>query len=308
MENILVIGIAGGTGSGKTTLMKNLISRFQGDVTVLSHDNYYKRHDELTYEDGAQVACGFGTCYEALMKIGISGNDRVLVTGLGPVGLATLMLAKAMGCDMTIGTDVNEERMQLARDLGLADYVFNSADPEACQAKIMEVTQGYGCERAIDCSANNSARAMAIRCTREWGKMAMVGEGNDVTFNPSPDIMHGQKSIYGSWVTSLWRMEELVEHLVRWGIHPDKLITHRFELKDVAEAYINYMLSVDGGDETLYLRDGKTLQLQPGMTGVGCFMKCAFAGWLEQTGRKLEDCDFYDPDNSCWFPPMGEVQ
>ena len=48
--DILVIGIAGGTGSGKTTLMKNLIARFQGDVTVLSHDNYYKRHDELTYE------------------------------------------------------------------------------------------------------------------------------------------------------------------------------------------------------------------------------------------------------------------
>ena len=172
--------------------------------------------DELSYEDGAQVACGFGTCYEALMKMGVSGNDRVLVTGLGPVGLATLMLAK---------------------DLGLADYVFNSSDAEACEKEIMKVTQGFGCERAIDCSANNSARAMAIRCTREWGKMAMVGEGNDVTFNPSPDIMHGQKTIYGSWVTSLWRMEELVEHLVRWGIHPDKLITHRFELKDVGAAY-----------------------------------------------------------------------
>ena len=49
-NNILVIGIAGGTGSGKTTLMKNLISHFSGSVTVLSHDNYYKRHDELTYE------------------------------------------------------------------------------------------------------------------------------------------------------------------------------------------------------------------------------------------------------------------
>ena len=78
---------------------------------------------------------------------------------------------------------------------------------------------------------------MAIRCTREWGAMAMVGEGGDVTFNPSPDIMHGQKTIYGSWVTSLWRMEDLVEHLVRWGIHPDRLITHRFELKDVDKAY-----------------------------------------------------------------------
>ena len=51
MNNILVIGIAGGTGSGKTTLMKNLIETFGDVVTVLSHDNYYKRHDELTFEE-----------------------------------------------------------------------------------------------------------------------------------------------------------------------------------------------------------------------------------------------------------------
>ena len=50
-KNILVIGIAGGTGSGKTTLMKNLIREFSDVVTVLSHDNYYKRHDDMTYEE-----------------------------------------------------------------------------------------------------------------------------------------------------------------------------------------------------------------------------------------------------------------
>ena len=49
-NNILVIGIAGGTGSGKTTLMKNIIEKFGDVVTVLSHDNYYRRRDELTYE------------------------------------------------------------------------------------------------------------------------------------------------------------------------------------------------------------------------------------------------------------------
>ena len=54
-NNILVIGIAGGTGSGKTTLMKNLIAEFSDNVTVLSHDNYYKRHDELTYEERCQL-------------------------------------------------------------------------------------------------------------------------------------------------------------------------------------------------------------------------------------------------------------
>ena len=54
-NNILVIGIAGGTGSGKTTLMKNLIAEFSNDVTVLSHDNYYTRHDELTYDERCQL-------------------------------------------------------------------------------------------------------------------------------------------------------------------------------------------------------------------------------------------------------------
>ena len=51
MDNILVIVIAGGSGSGKTTLMKTLVERFGDNVSVLSHDNYYKRHDELTFEE-----------------------------------------------------------------------------------------------------------------------------------------------------------------------------------------------------------------------------------------------------------------
>ena len=50
MENILVVGIAGGTASGKTTLMKRIMEYFGDKITVLSHDNYYKPHGELTLE------------------------------------------------------------------------------------------------------------------------------------------------------------------------------------------------------------------------------------------------------------------
>lgn len=53
--NTIIIGIAGGSGSGKTTLMKNLIDKFGDVITVLSHDNYYKRHDELSYEERCQL-------------------------------------------------------------------------------------------------------------------------------------------------------------------------------------------------------------------------------------------------------------
>ena len=50
-----VIGIAGGTGSGKTTLMDNLVRRFAEQVTVLSHDNYYRRRDDMTMEERQNV-------------------------------------------------------------------------------------------------------------------------------------------------------------------------------------------------------------------------------------------------------------
>lgn len=65
----------------------------------------------------------------------------------------------------------------------------------------------------------------------------MLGEGGRVEFNPSPDMIHDQKTLYGSWVTSTWLMEELVERLVRWNLHPADLVTHRFALDKVGDAY-----------------------------------------------------------------------
>ena len=191
--------------------------------------------DELTYSDGAQVACGFGTVYEGLEKIGICGNDAVLVTGLGPVGLATAMLAKAMGAQKIIGIEVIDERIRIAKKLNLFDEVLR-AGPENV-SEVRNLTGGFGAERAVDCSANDKARLTCIQSARKWGKIVFLGEGGRCSFQPSPDIIHDQKTIYGSWVTNLWRMEELVERLVRWQIHPEDLITHRFALEKVSEAY-----------------------------------------------------------------------
>jgi threonine dehydrogenase-like Zn-dependent dehydrogenase len=191
--------------------------------------------DELSYADGAQVACGFGTVYEGLIKVGISGADAVLITGLGPVGLATAALCRKLGAEKIIGIDVIEERLRLAQEQKLCDFVLLAGPGNVSQVR--ELTGGQGVERSIDCSANASARATAIRATRKWGKMVMLGEGGTVEFNPSSDIIHDQKTIYGSWVTSTWLMEELVERLVRWKLHPADLITHRFSLDRVSEAY-----------------------------------------------------------------------
>lgn len=57
----------------------------------------------------------------------------------------------------------------------------------------------------------------------------------------------------------------------------------------------------------LHMTDGRAVQLQAGMIGVYPFLEKAFAGWCRQKGIRQEDCSFYDPRNSCWFP-SGEEQ
>ncbi len=192
--------------------------------------------DELSYVDGAQVACGFGTVYEGLEKIGISGNDQVLIVGLGPVGLAACMLAKALGASKIVAVDTIQERCDIAKDMGLADAVFLS-NAEALEYVRAESYEGRGFEKTVDCSGHTLGRQLCIRATRQWGKMVMIGEGGTVEFNPSADIIHDQISIHGSWVTNIWRMEELVERIVRWGIHPEDLVTNRFTIDEVDKAY-----------------------------------------------------------------------
>lgn len=55
MDNYLIIGIAGGSGSGKTTLTNQIASQFIEQVTIIKHDNYYKAHDEMTYEERCRL-------------------------------------------------------------------------------------------------------------------------------------------------------------------------------------------------------------------------------------------------------------
>jgi threonine dehydrogenase-like Zn-dependent dehydrogenase len=191
--------------------------------------------DSLTYIDGALCACGTGTAYEALTRMQLGGNDRLLITGLGPVGLAAAQLAKAMGAKPVIGIDISPARRKLAEDLGLCDYTFEAGDRALPQ--ILDITQGKGCEVSIDCSGASSARLLALQGTRQWGRCAFVGEGGTVQFDVSPLLIHQQITLFGSWVTSTNHMQQLVEHLDRWGVHPEITCTERLPLEQASRAY-----------------------------------------------------------------------
>ena len=191
--------------------------------------------DSLSYVDGALVSCGFGTAYEALLRLAVSGLDTLLVTGLGPVGLAAAMLARAMGAGPIVGTDVSPERLRLAVDLGLVDTAL--AADERAAGRLQEITGGRGFSATLDCSGNPAARHLALSSTATWGRCAFVGEGGDVGFDVSQLMIHKQVSLYGSWVTSIGHMEDLLAHLDRWRLHPEVVVTDTFTLDGAAAAY-----------------------------------------------------------------------
>lgn len=191
--------------------------------------------DALSFVDGACIACGFGTAYEALCRAQVSGRDAVLITGVGPVGMAAGLLAKAMGASLVLGVDVAAERLELAMRVGAIDEGIG-ADADAVAA-VRAHTGGHGCEVSIDCSGSSAARVLALEATRRWGRCVLVGEGNRLEIDVSEQLIHPQRTVIGSWVTSLPRMQELTEQLVRWELHPERIVTDRFDLEQAGDAY-----------------------------------------------------------------------
>ena len=69
MSEILVVGVAGGSGSGKTTLVNNLVTRFGDQVSIVHHDNYYRAHDDLTYEERTRLNYDCPEAFETEMMV-----------------------------------------------------------------------------------------------------------------------------------------------------------------------------------------------------------------------------------------------
>ena len=108
MSDVIVIGVAGGTGSGKTTLVKALVNRFGDNITVLSHDNYYKRHDELSYEERTKLNYDHPDAFDTDMMI---------------EHLQQLKSGKANGCTCALATSSNRSVADYyLADAHLADY------------------------------------------------------------------------------------------------------------------------------------------------------------------------------------------
>lgn len=191
--------------------------------------------DGATFVDGAMTACGLATAFSALRKAGVSGRDRVLVTGLGPVGLGVLLLAGALGAEV-IGVDPNPERRELARSVGAAAVLGGGGD---AAAELRDITGG-GPEVVVECSGADAARSLCLEAARPFGTVVLVGFGEHDLHVDAGRLITGQLTVRGSWVASVAEMEETVAFLSRRDVHGDALVTQRVTLEGAPGAYASF--------------------------------------------------------------------
>ncbi|XP_053372630.1 sorbitol dehydrogenase-like [Mercenaria mercenaria] len=202
---------------------------------VQNAEHCFQFPSHVSTEEGAMLE-PLAVALHACRRAGVSANSKVLITGAGPIGLLAMMSAKVFGASSVCMTEVNETRIKLAKQLG-ADYVLNVTSKEPRDvAKSVEECFGEKPNMAIECSGAQSAMCAAIYATRSGGCMTQVGLGDAKVTVPLTDASFREVDITG--VRSNLYCTPLAADLVASGrIDVKPLVTHRYELENVAEAF-----------------------------------------------------------------------
>ena len=190
--------------------------------------------DDFDFEMGALLSCNVGTAYGALRKIRPSGDTTLAVFGLGPVGLACVMIARAMGARVA-GVDLQAARRGLAEQAG-AHTTFDAAAADL-QDHLHAFGNGSGVHASIDTSGSAAARAAAIDALRVHGTFVEVGVGEDPTIRPTAQLMTKEVTLRGSWLYKQYEWEPLLEFVRSAQVPIKDLVTHRFRIEQAAAAF-----------------------------------------------------------------------
>uniref|UniRef100_A0A7N5P4R7 Sorbitol dehydrogenase n=2 Tax=Ailuropoda melanoleuca TaxID=9646 RepID=A0A7N5P4R7_AILME len=218
-------------------------------------DFCYKLPDNVTFEEGALIeplSVGIHACRRA----GITLGNKVFVCGAGPIGLVTLIVAKAMGAAQVLVTDLSASRLSKAKEVG-ADIILqiSKESPKEVASKV-EGLLGCKPEVTIECTGAEPAIQSGIYATRSGGTLVLVGLGSEMTTVPLVHAAVREVDIKGVFrYCNTWPMA--ISMLASKSVNVMPLVTHRFPLEKALEAFetarkglgLKVMLKCDPNDQ-----------------------------------------------------------
>lgn len=189
--------------------------------------------DDFSLEDSAIVACQGGTAYYPLTRLGASGQDAMVVSGLGPVGLLATLFGSRMGAEV-VGIDPSADRRAFAEKLGARRTFDPTAGPIGEQVR---AHYPQGADKLVEASGAPAAHAAIADLLRPLGMAALVGLGNaELTMSLSA-VVHRELVLFGTSIFPTSQYDEIWRFLRRHGIAPSQVVTHRFPVDQAAEAF-----------------------------------------------------------------------
>lgn len=181
---------------------------------LVPHPRYLIDYKGVPQGLAATYMCSGLTAYSAMKKLGsISPEERVLVVGLGGVGMMGLQFARALFASAPLGADVDDSKLQAARGAG-AHEVYNPKDA-ATLKKLLADTNG-GVPAAVDFVGSEASLKFATGAVRKGGQVVVVGMFGGGFSMPIPMFPMRAISIGGSYVGTLDETIEMME-LVKAG-------------------------------------------------------------------------------------------
>jgi len=192
-----------------------------------------KLPDDISFELGSLISDALGTPYHAVKAAGLKKSDQLGIIGMGPLGLAAVIIAS--GYDAKVfAIDPIEERLGLARKFGAVEIL----DPLKNNIKksIKEKTRGYGLDVVIDCTGSEDAIKMGLDILKVRGKFIFVGVCTDLNLNTFDHVISKELMLIGSRNFNENELGEIIG-LVRKNPQIKNMITHRFSFSQAKKAF-----------------------------------------------------------------------
>ncbi|XP_057307172.1 sorbitol dehydrogenase-like [Hydractinia symbiolongicarpus] len=217
------------------------LSRFY----VHAADFCYKLPNHVSYEEGAllePLSVGVHACRRA----GVVMGDTVLILGAGPIGLVTLMVAKAAGASRIAITDLDANRLQMASKLG-ADQTIKVTSRDGKEVAD-HIRSSFGDpDRTIECTGAESSIQTGIYATKSGGVLVIVGMGKSEITLPIVNALVREVDVRGIFRYANCYPTAL-ELVASGKVDVKPLITHRFKLEQSHDAF---EVSASGKDNAI---------------------------------------------------------
>ena len=216
-------------GFAEYLLLNKIVMNF-GPVTKIP--------DNVSYDEAA-LAEPLACVLNALELTPVKLNDTMVIMGAGPVGLMISEVARNMGAARIIFLDKNQDRLNLAKKLKLADEIILNVDTDGV-AEVLKLTKGLGANVVYTANPSPAAQQVALKMAVNRGRISFFGglPKNNPGVLLDSNIIHYKELFVGGAHGSMPQHHDLAVNLIATGrIDVKKFMTHRFKLDNILDAF-----------------------------------------------------------------------